>query len=198
LAMTTIRSLRANLTREDVIAEFSPRGPMRVLRRLALGPLRSIADFYIPFSLFKVQACQSGKREAAAILGLEAVTGTLDLYQFDSIPPHFQLVSLETRNCPDQRLTGERQKELVIDKFRRMVFRRGFFRLSNLTIVAEPLPNELHMPYWIGIFGAGNHARLLVLDAVRCRLEGAKVRHLLHTWLAQESQPIALCPDARY
>jgi hypothetical protein len=193
--MPTIRSLRANVSRDEAMAQFSARGPRAVFRQLALGPLRSVAEFYIPFRLFQVNA-RNGAKQEQYVLGIDAVTGTLDLYGFDAIPGASQLVCLETRNCPEPRLAPAQQRDQVVEKFQRAFFRRGFFRINGLTIVAEPVPGELHIPYWVGFFGAGSQARIEVLDAVRRRVEGAKVRHLLQTWLNHESQMFEACPDA--
>src|SRR5207253_6068746 len=58
--------------------------------------------------------------------------------------------------------------------FRSMIFQKGFFRIRDLRICAEPVPLDLHVPYWIGFYDAGKSVRLRVLDAVRRRFEGAK------------------------
>jgi hypothetical protein len=42
---------------------------------------------------------------------------------------------------------------------------------------------EIYVPYWVGFRGRGSRARLAVIDAVRRKPEGAKVRQLLRTWL---------------
>ena len=46
--MARIRSLRPNVTREEATAHFSS-GMLDFLRETTFGPLRSVADFYIPF-----------------------------------------------------------------------------------------------------------------------------------------------------
>jgi hypothetical protein len=184
--MSRIRSLRPNVSREEAVAEFSPAGPAGLVRRLICGPLRSVADVYIPFRLFQVEVCNAGKRDEH-ILGLEAVMGVLDLYHFDQIPDASEVISLDTRNHPESRLDDARAQALVIDKFQRALFSKGFLRMRELRIVATLLPGDLHIPYWVGFRGAGTRARISVIDAVRCRIEGAKVRHLLQTWLTGPS-----------
>jgi hypothetical protein len=184
--MSRIRSLRPNVTREEAVAEFSPTGPRGLVRRLMFGPLRSVADFYIPFRLFQVEVCNAGKRDEY-ILGLEAVTGMLDLYHFDQIPDAAEIISLDTRNHPESRLDDARAQSLVIDKFQRALFSKGFLQMRELSMVATPLPGDLHIPYWVGFRGSGMHAQVSVMDAVRRRMEGAKVRHLLQTWLTAPS-----------
>ena len=51
--MARIRSLRANVSREEAMQQFSS-GMLDFLRETAFGPLRSVADFYIPFRLFQI------------------------------------------------------------------------------------------------------------------------------------------------
>src|SRR5205807_4422052 len=70
--MSRIRSLRPNVTREEAAAEFSPAGPAGLVRHLIFGPLRSVADFYLPFRLFQVVVGNAGKRDQH-ILGLVSV-----------------------------------------------------------------------------------------------------------------------------
>jgi len=48
---------------------------------------------------------------------------------------------------------------------------------------AQPIAGEIYIPYWVGFRGRGAQARFVVMDAVRRRIEGAKVRNLLQTWL---------------
>jgi hypothetical protein len=184
--MSRIRSLRPNVTREEAAAEFSPAGPAELVRRVMFGPLRSVADFYIPFRLFQVEVSNAGKRDQH-LLGLEAVMGVLDLYHFEAIPGASEVISVDTRNHPESRLDDARAQELVIDKFQRALFSKGFFRMRELSIVAAPLPGDLHIPYWVGFRGSGTRAWVSVMDAVRHRIEGFKVRHLLQTWLAAPS-----------
>ncbi|PYX82755.1 MAG: hypothetical protein DMG70_13095 [Acidobacteria bacterium] len=184
--MSRIRSLRPNVTREEAAAEFSPAGPAGLVRHLIFGPLRSVADFYLPFRLFQVEVGNAGKRDQH-ILGLEAVMGVLDLYHFEEIPGASEIISVDTRNHPESRLNDARAQELVINKFQRALFSKGFFRMRELSIVAAPLPGELYIPYWVGFRGSGMRARVSVMDAVRHRIEGSKVRYLLQTWLTAPS-----------
>ncbi len=162
--------------------QFSPGGPVELLRRAAFGPVRSVAEFYVPFRLFQVEILNRGKRDQR-VLGLDAVNGTLDLYHFEQLPSPGEIIHVETRNCPPALLDEVRGKELVVAKVRRLLFTTGFFRLRDLRITAVPVAGEICIPYWVGFRGRGVHARFAVMDAVRRRLEGAKVRHLLQTWL---------------
>jgi hypothetical protein len=179
--MPRIRSLRPNVTREEAIKQLSG-GIVGTLRSALQGPVRSVADFYIPFILFQVTLTNAGKSETQ-ILGLDSVSGSLDLYRFEDIPDSSQLISIDTRNFPYSQLDPERAREIVVDKVRRLFFQTGFFRMRGLRIRAEALPGELCVPYWIVFRGRSARARVSVLDAVRRKPEGAKVREMLESWL---------------
>jgi len=187
--MAHIRSLRPNVSRDEAIDQFSSGGPVELLRQVAFGPVRSVAEFFIPFRLFQVEILNSGQRDQR-VLGLDAVTGTLDLYHFEELPGPGEVVVVETRNCPLGLLDDARAMELVIAKVRRVLFTTGFFRMRNLEISAQPVAGEICIPYWVGFRGRGTQARFAVMDAVRRRIEGAKVRNLLQAWLTSISKPI--------
>ena len=74
-------------------------------------------------------------------------------------------------------------RKIVVTKVQRLLFSTGFFRVRNLQISAEPVAGEIYIPYWVGFRGRGVRARFVVMDAVRRKMEGAKVRHLLQAWL---------------
>src|SRR6266576_1755460 len=129
--MTRIRSLKPNVTRDEAIRQFSPRGPSALFRNAAFGRLRSVAEFYIPFHLFRVQIVNRGIPEER-LVALDAVNGTLDLYQFNDLPAEAETVPVETRNCPAAELPDALAIEFVVAKLRRMLYSRGFFRMRNL------------------------------------------------------------------
>lgn len=180
--MALIRSLKANVTEEEAKAEFSPGGIWDYLHTAALGPLRSVAEFYVPFLLFQVTVTNAEQTQRR-VFGIDGVTGSLDLYEFDELPTPEQVVYLDTRNCAKPLLDEAKARELIITKVQRLLFQSGFFRLRNFQISAELVPGEIHVPYWVGFRGVGPIARLAVMDAVRRRREGAKVRSLVETWL---------------
>jgi|SRR4051812_9274171 hypothetical protein len=179
--MARIRSLRPNVTREEATEHFSS-GVFDFLRESTFGPLRSVADFYIPFRLFQIEIVNSGKSDSS-IFGLDVVTGTLDLYTFEQLPGEREVFYLETRNCSEPMLGEAESIKLVTTKVQRLLFSTGFFRVRNLQIKAEPVAGEIYIPYWVGFRGRGTRARLAVIDAVRRRPEGAKVRQLIRNWL---------------
>ena len=177
----SIRILRPNVTREEATEQFSS-GLADILRTTASGPLKSVADFYIPFQLFQVEILNGGKRDER-IFGLDAINGSLDLYRFEQLPGEREVIYLETRNCSEPLLDEVEAKKILTTKVQRLLFGSGFFRIRNLRISAEPVAGEIYIPYWVGFRGRGVGARFVVMDAVRRKMEGAKVRHLLQAWL---------------
>jgi hypothetical protein len=179
--MARIRSLIPNVTREEATEQFSS-GLGDILRTTAFGPLKSVADFYIPFRPFQVEILNGGKRDQR-VFGLDAVNGSLDLYHFEELPGEREVIYLETRNCSEPILDEAEAKKILAAKVQRLLFSTGFFRVRNLRISAEPVAGEIYVPYWVGFRGRGPQARFAVMDAVRRKMEGAKVRHLLQAWL---------------
>jgi len=184
--MAQIRSLKPNVTREQAILQFSSTGIPRMFRNVAFGRLRSVAELYLPFRLFQVTIVNRGASQDQ-LVALDSVTGTLDPFQFDHVPTDADVISLDTRNCPRSHLEDAVIKELLIAKLRRLLYSRGFFRMRALEIHAAPVPCDLHIPYWLGFRGDNGHARIAVIDAIRRRFEGAKVRRLVETWLLSNS-----------
>jgi hypothetical protein len=189
-AVVKIRSLRPNVTRDEAIRLFQPSGATKLLRTVMSGPLRSVAEAYLPFYLFRVTIVNRGRTETS-VMGLDAVRGSLDPYRFEHMPTDGETIRLETRNSVPPRLAALEAGELLMAKVRRLIYGKGFFRLQAMEILAEPLHEELHIPYWLGFSGSGGQARLKVLDGVRRRPEGGKVRSIFEAWLtdAAENRP---------
>ena len=185
ILMTRIRTLKPNVTREEAVAQFSASGLSKLFRNTVFGPLRGVAEFYVPFRLFRARIMNGGATDEN-LVALDAVTGTLDLFKFDHVPDDAETMHIETRNCAASGLESQRAIELLIAKLRRVLYSRGFFRMRDLSITATPLDDELFVPYWLGFRGAGNDARVSVIDAVRRRPEGAKVRRLVEHWIASQ------------
>ena len=186
---TRIRTLKPNVTREDAIRYFTGGVANRAME-LIRGPVRSLAELYIPFRLFEVKIFSAG-REQNQTLALDAVRGVLDLYQFPAADAEQEFLWLETRNVlpvvADESQSEEQLKHRLIEKLRRMIYTRGFFRVRDLKIEAVPIPGEICVPYWVCFRGSSDHVHLAVLDAVRRRPEGAKVRRLIEEWLRSET-----------
>ncbi len=161
---------------------FSSAGPAGWVREVWHGELRSVAEFYIPFRLFKVDV-QQRQHAAHSILGLDSVRGTLELYRLDELPSASELVSVDTRNCAPVLLTDEQAEKLIRTKVRRITLSFGFLRSSKVRIEVEPVPGDIYVPYWVGFRGRTAHPYLTVLDAVHGQPEGSRLRELLHSWL---------------
>ena len=183
--MPRIRSLKSNVTRDEAIDQFSSGGPVDLLRQAVFGPVRSVAEFYVPFHFYRVEILNRGQREQR-VLGLDAVNGSLDLYQFEQLPAPEEVTCVETRNCPPALLDDTQAAAMIRGKVQRVLFTTGFFRVRDLEVTVNPVPGEIHIPYWVGLRGhrTGVRARVVVMDAVRRQVEGAKVRQLLQNWLA--------------
>lgn len=183
--MKRIRSLKANVTREQALRYFTA-GALNRAADVIRGRVRSIAELYIPYRVFQVKIISGGRKESH-IFALETVRGVLDLYQFSSIPSDRDLIALETRNVLPAVLDASEAEERVMSKVRRMIFKRGFFKLRDLRIEAMSLPGDVCVPYWVCFRGSGDRVHLAVLDAVRRRPEGARVRQLVEDWLRSDA-----------
>ena len=183
--MTTIRSLKPNVTREEAIRHFSD-GLLNSAAQFMRGPLRSLAELYLPYRLFQVKVSSAG-REQNQTFALDAVHGRLDLYQLPSLIAGDQILTLESRNVIPVGMTASQSAERVIEKVRRMVFTQGFFRVRHLQIEAIPVPGEVYVPYWVSFRGSDEQVHLSVLDAVRRKPEGAKLRRLVEEWLRSDA-----------
>ena len=176
-----IRSLKPNVTQDEALQTF--RAPSSFFWRLRTGPLQRIADAYVPFRLYGVRYTMNhGKIER--IFAMDAVDGSLDLFEFRNMPQEQELVEIQTRNCPLATLDDLRAQEILRDKVLRVVFQQGFFKMRDASLEIERLPGEIHLPYWLGFYGASNVLRCRVMDAVRRRLEGAKASTFFEQWLA--------------
>ena len=179
--MVTIHSLKPNVNRAEAIEKLRG-GIAGLVRWVQSGALRSVADVHVPYRLYQVEISNAASRQTSWF-ALDAVSGSLDLYQFDRMPDEAELVQVETRNRPEPVLEDGQALRLLEDKLRRVIFHTGFFRIRGLRIRAELVSLDLHIPYWIGFFGSGESVRLRVIDAVRRRFEGAKARAFFESWL---------------
>ena len=118
------------------------------------------------------------------IFALDAVDGSLDLLEFQAAPQGDELVAVQTRNCLTTSLAEERALEVLRDKVLRIAFQQGFFKMRDASLEIETRPGEIHLPYWLGFYGANSALRCRVMDAVRRRLEGAKASAFFEQWLA--------------
>ena len=175
----TMTILRPTVTREEAIRVLRP----GIARRLVTGPLRSLADVYVPFRVSRVEII-SGGITRTRFLAFDAAFGLLDPYELGSVPDAANTASVKTRNAAPTALDEGLAARVRADQVRRLIFSEGFFRLRNLAIHIEPLSVIIHVPYWIGFYGRGESASIQVIDAVRRTREGSKMRYALRRWLA--------------
>jgi hypothetical protein len=178
-----IRSLRPNVTREEAIRTFTAPGPSSLFWKLRSGPLQRVADAYLPFCLYRVRF-HVGGAQRTHLFALDAVDGSLDLFEFATPPGTTDTVLVLSRNHPAATLAESLAAELLREKVLRLVFQQGFFKVRNTRLEIERLPDEIHLPYWLGFYGTSQNLRCRVMDAVRRRVEGAKASTLFEQWLA--------------
>ena len=193
--MARIRILRPNVSQQEAVEFFSPPGPSGYLRDKIFGRLQSVAEFYVPFRLFQVEISNRGVIQRR-IFALDVVAGSLDLYEFETLPEAPEIDYVATRNHAEARLSEKQAGEILVAKVQRILYLRGFFRLRNLLISPDAVPGDFYIPYWVGFRGHGSRARVAVLDALRRRIEGAKVKGLLRDWLSavHEGNSLASVP----
>ena len=173
---------------EAALRRFTTIGGLEIARRWLTGPFHGIAGIYIPYRLYKV-TLDDRRIRSARFYAIDAAVGTLDPYEFAKPPQPDAWVSVETRNFHPIRLNQDQTKRLVVEKVRRVLYSRGFFRLANPAISADLLEPEFYLPYWAGFYGNEQNVRITVLNAVRQSVEGSKVRRLVKTWLLEGDSP---------
>jgi hypothetical protein len=175
-----IRVLKPNVTQEEALRAFSAMGFSGIYWRIRSGPLRRIADVYVPYFLFRVK-CGSARPR---LFAMDAVDGSLDLFEFPRVPEEGEFQAFCDRNRLNAGLTKEHAADLLRDKALRIIFQQGFFRLRDARLEISLVPCELHLPYWLGFYGRECSVRCRVMDAVRRRIEGAKASAFFEHWLA--------------
>lgn len=181
MSASSIRTLKPNVTREEALRSFCAAGLSGLYWRMRGGPLRRLADVYVPFSLYTVQY-EMGRGRKKHVFALDAVNGSLDLFQFPRLPETGQIVTIITRNFLSSSLPEVRALDLLRQKVLRLIFQQGFFNVrdTKLEITREPL--ALYIPYWLGFYGNGV-LKCRAMDAVRRRFEGAKASAFFEAWL---------------
>ena len=163
-------------------AQIFVEGLATIYRRIRVGPLRRIAGVYVPFFLYRV-SYQLGRATQTRFLAIDAVEGSLDLFEFPGVPAEPQLLEVETRNyLRPASLPGSAQ-QLLRDKVLRVIFQQGFLKLRESNFVCARVPIDLYLPYWLAFYG-DDVVRCRVMDAVRRRIEGAKACAFFEEWLA--------------
>ncbi len=178
-----IRVFRPNVSEAEAVSLFSRGGLSTAFWRVRCGPLARIADAYVPFHLYSVRY-RLGPAQHSRLFALDAVDGSLDLFEFPSPPTANELLDLHTRNQLKPVLDVLSAEELLRAKVMRIVFQQGFFKLRNFHVEITREPAGFYIPYWLGFYGGDGSLRCRVLDAVRRKLEGAKASAFFEQWLA--------------
>src|SRR5580704_15218485 len=97
-ASMSIEALKPNVSQSDALRKFSAAGPVALLRNLRLGPLQRIAEVYVPFQLYRVNY-NLGREHQSRHFAIDAVEGSLDLFEFPAPPTQDKLSQIETRNA---------------------------------------------------------------------------------------------------
>ena len=186
-ATPVVGAVRARVDRDGAIAAFTS-GLAGGVRRLIRGPLRSVAQVYLPFRLHEVTV-QRGRRLERLVIGIDAVDGVLDLYWFDESPSANALV-LSTPNHIQPLLPAPAARDVVVARMQRAMYQRvGFLAIGMCRLDVQTVGDVVYVPYWVGFFGRGETASLVVVDAVRRQIEGVKVRRLIERWITGAAAP---------
>ena len=143
MEIAAIRSLKPNVSRDEAIGTFSSRGFANSIWQMRNGPLQRIADAYVPCWIYGVRY-ELGSTMQTRFFALDAVDGSLDLFEFPRLPGPQEFLSVETRNFLRSSLTEARAEELLREKVLRVIFQQGFFKLRERGLDFFREPVELH------------------------------------------------------
>src|SRR5271168_3149371 len=129
-------ALRPNVTEAGALRVFRAITPSNMYWQQIRGPLQRLAAAYVPFRLYRVQY-DLGRTHNSRTFGLDQVDGSLDLFEFASIPGNDRLVVLESRNVLPARISSEQADAAVREKSLRTIFQKGFFQVRNLDLRVE-------------------------------------------------------------
>ena len=184
MTTTSIQTLKPNVSQDEALRKFSSPGLGTLYRRVRIGPLRRIAGVYVPFFLYRVRY-QLGRAPQTRFFAMDAVDGSLDLFEFPGVPGGCAARSRWRRGIVLRpALSGQRAEELLRDKVLRVIFQQGFLQVARIqSRHARVSPSTCIFP--IGWPFTGTRlARCRVMDAVRRRIEGAKASAFFEEWLA--------------
>jgi hypothetical protein len=152
----------------------------RPLKELRYGRLRAVVDFYVPYHLFRV-IFHDERAATDSLLAFDAVIGNLDPYQFDRLPEEDLRMRIHTAMTAAVRISEQDARKTFDERMMRSALMKGLYKLGRVKVEGE-LIETLYMPYWIGAYERRDRVRLEVIDAVRGRFEGAKMRDLVTEW----------------
>ncbi len=183
MTAAAIVALRPNVTQAEAIREFSKIGISSVAWRVRAGVLQRIANAYVPYQFYEVSYTMA-RAPHTRLFAMDAVDGSLDLFEFPKVPSREQLVMVDSTNRMNVSLAPAAADELLREKALRLIFQQGFFKVRRDTVKFTRQPDIVHLPYWLGFYAHGEIVRCRVMDAVRRRIEGAKASAFFEQWLA--------------
>jgi hypothetical protein len=180
---TMVRALRPRVDRDGAVGAFTG-GLGGAFRRATYGPVRSVAEVYVPFLPFEV-VIRRPRGVERVVLGVDAVSATLDLYRFDAASSGDDLTHVRTRNHLKPVVSVSTAHDAIVARMQRLIYQRaGFLAAGRCHVEAAAAGDVISIPYWVGFLGRRQTASLVVMDGVRGQIEGAKVRRLIEGWLA--------------
>lgn len=182
-----IRSLQPAVEREVALRKLSPAGPSGIFRRWTTGKFLGLGEIYIPYRLYRVKVEDHGV-QSSRLLAVDAVSNTLDPFEFAELSTKDSCRDIETRNYIPARLSEAETRASVLAKVRRLLFSAGFFRLAKPVLSAELIESEFYIPYWAGFYGEEKNVGVVMLDAIRGTIEGGKATHSVRAWLLEDSE----------
>src|SRR5437016_13357487 len=91
-----IRILQPNVTQEEALRAFSSAGASALYWRIRSGPLRRIADVYVPYFLFWVKCTAMPPR----LFAIDSVDGPLALFQIPQTPGGGEILTRSRPQIP--------------------------------------------------------------------------------------------------
>src|SRR6266849_5640804 len=149
MCTAAIRTMKPNVTQKEAVRAFSAPSFSQLYWRLRIGPLQKIADAYVPFWFYHIHYVL-GRTPYTRLFALDAVDGSLDLFEFPRIPEQHEFVSVNSRNRMLPSLSLERAEEILREKVLRVIFQQGFFTLREVRLEITPEQSEMYLPYWLG------------------------------------------------
>jgi len=101
---------------------------------------------------------------------------------------------VDTAMVAEERVAEEEAYRLVRESMMRSIFLKGFFKLSRVNVEIE-LAARAHILYWVGVYERNERAHLEIINALRGRFEGAKLRELVAEWFQPRQEVGAVSED---
>ena len=150
------------------------------LKRLGRARFVGAFDFYIPYRRFGLQVTNRGQ-SAAYMLAVDSVVGDLDLWSLDAQTAGSGRVLINTDRYAMERLPEKRAVEVIIEKVKRQIYLKGFFKIRDLEVDAKFI-ETFYIPYWVGVYQRNDSVRLDVVNGLNGVMEGVKLRDVVADW----------------